>query len=100
MKKILFLFVAIFIVTTSAMAQVFTTSPAILQENSSNVVITFHADQQSVTELQGLSASTGLYAHIGVFTTKAQAHGLMLRPIGMKIPQQTNSLMFQKTHGL
>lgn len=60
-----------FLVATSAMAQVFTTSPAILQESSSNVVITFHADKQSVTELQGLSASTGLYAHIGVFTTKS-----------------------------
>ncbi len=71
MKKILFLMVAIFLVATSAMAQVFTTSPAILQESSSNVVITFHADKQSVTELQGLSASTGLYAHIGVFTTKS-----------------------------
>ena len=71
MKKLFLLFAAIFIATTSAFAQVFTTSPAILQENSSNVVITFHADEQSVPELQGLSASTELYAHIGVFTTKS-----------------------------
>lgn len=71
MKKILLMMAAILIATTSAMAQIFTTSPAILQENSKNVVITFHADQQSEAGLKGLTASTPLYAHIGVFTTKS-----------------------------
>lgn len=71
MKKILSLFLVTFMYVTGAMAQIFTTSPAILQEDSKDVVITFHADQQSVAGLKGLTAATPLYAHIGVFTTKS-----------------------------
>ena len=69
MKKILSLLVAIFCVAMMNLsAQVVTSSPALLQEKSSNVVLTFHADQGGVTALQNLSASTPLYAHIGVIT--------------------------------
>lgn len=71
MKKILLLMAMLIGISNLAMSQIFTTSPAILQENSQNVVVTFHADQQNVAELQGISASTPLYAHIGVFTTKS-----------------------------
>lgn len=71
MKRTVLSLVAMLIVATSAMAQIFTTSPAILQENSKNVVITFHADKQSEAGLKGLTAATPLYAHIGVFTTKS-----------------------------
>lgn len=71
MKKILLLMVMLMSITSVAMSQTFTTSPAILQESSKDVVITFHANQQSVDGLKGISSSTPLYAHIGVFTTKS-----------------------------
>lgn len=71
MKKILLLLVMLVCVTTTVKSQIFTTSPAILQEKSSNVEITFHADKQTVDGLKGVSSSTPLYAHIGVFTTKS-----------------------------
>lgn len=72
MKKILSLLVAIFCVAMMNLsAQVVTSSPALLQEKSSNVVLTFHADQCGVTALQNLSASTPLYTHIGVVTNKS-----------------------------
>lgn len=71
MKKILLLMVMLIGITNVAMSQTFTTSPAILQESSENVVITFHADKQSAAELKGLSSTTPLYAHIGVYTNKS-----------------------------
>lgn len=48
-----------------------TTSPAILQENSKNVVLTFHADKCGVAALQNLPSSTALYVHTGVVTDKS-----------------------------
>ncbi len=72
MKKILSFVTAFFMLSSlSAFAQIFTSSPAPLQESSKNVVITFHADKSGVTGLQGLPSSTPLYAHIGVYTTKS-----------------------------
>ncbi|MDE6267163.1 MAG: hypothetical protein K2M07_07430 [Muribaculaceae bacterium] len=72
MKKVLALLVALFCVAVMGVsAQVITTSPALLQEKSSNVVLTFHADQCGVTALQNLSSSTPLYVHIGVVTNKS-----------------------------
>ena len=74
MKKTLALFVAMLCVASlSGMAQMFTTSPAPLQESSSNVVITFHAEQSGVAALKNLPESTGMYAHIGCYTTKSPA---------------------------
>ncbi len=71
MKKILSLFSMMLCVAIFASAQVFTPSPSPLQETSKNVKITFHADKQNVAGLKGLSSTTPLYAHIGVFTTKS-----------------------------
>lgn len=54
--------------SVGAVAQIFTSSPAILQESSKNVTITFHADKAGVAALNNKDA---LYAHIGVYTTKS-----------------------------
>lgn len=48
-------------------AQVVTTEPSPLQEDSQNVVIYFHADQGNMG-LKDQPASTALYAHTGVST--------------------------------
>ncbi len=70
MKKILFVLVAIISATASSMAQIVTTSPAILQESSRNVVLTYHADQGN-KGLINLTSDTGVYAHIGVITSSS-----------------------------
>lgn len=54
----------------SAQAQVVTTEPPIVQTDSRNIVITFHADQGS-GELAGQPASAKLYAHTGVITDRS-----------------------------
>lgn len=46
-------------------AQVVTTSPAVIQENSRDIVITFHADEGN-KGLAGLTAKDAVYAHTGV----------------------------------
>ena len=74
MKKILLVLVAMIFATASLTAQIVTTSPAILQENSKNVVLTYHADQGN-KGLMGLASSTGVYAHIGVITNKSTGSG-------------------------
>ena len=72
MKKIFSILVALFCVAVMGVsAQVITSSPALLQEKSSNVVLTFHADQCGVAALQNLPSSTPLYVHIGVVTNKS-----------------------------
>ncbi len=72
MKRIFYLWVAMFaIATLSSVAQVFTSTPSPLQNNAGDVVITFHADKSGVAALTGLPSSTPLYAHIGVYTTKS-----------------------------
>lgn len=65
MRHIYFLFCALFIVSFTGRAQIVTTDPAIIQENSSPIVITFHADKGN-KGLAGLTASTPIYAHTGV----------------------------------
>jgi len=72
MKKLLAIFAAIFAVAVyGTKAQIVTTSPAILQEASQNVVLTFHADRAGVADLMDLPSSTALYAHVGVVTNKS-----------------------------
>ncbi len=66
--------VALLFATTNLMAQIVTTSPAILQEDSKNVVLTYHADQGN-KGLMGLSSSTAVYAHIGAITSKSTGSG-------------------------
>lgn len=51
----------------AASAQVVTTDPAIVQTDSKGIVITYHADQGN-KGLEGLTASTPIYAHTGVIT--------------------------------
>ena len=69
MKKIyMLLFLAIcFAGAKGWCQQIVTSTPSPLQENSENVVITFHADQGN-KGLMGLTASTPVYAHAGVIT--------------------------------
>ncbi|MCD8394458.1 MAG: hypothetical protein LUC85_06445 [Bacteroidales bacterium] len=68
MKKALFTLAALLMTASAAWADVFTSSPAPLQESSQNVVIYFHADESGVAGLQNLSSTTELYAHIGCYT--------------------------------
>lgn len=74
MKKILLLMVAITLAATGAVAQIITTTPAILQESSKNVVLTYHADQGN-KGLMGVTSSTEVYAHIGVITNNSEGSG-------------------------
>ena len=69
MKK-LFLLLSAMLMTIGLNAQIVTTSPSPLQENSANVVLTYHADQ-GTGGLKGLPASEAVYAHIGVITNKS-----------------------------
>lgn len=69
MKKIFTLLLAMVVFSAVGVAQIFTSSPEILQESSKNVVLTFHADSPMGNgALKGLTASTPLYVHIGVIT--------------------------------
>lgn len=69
MKRLYTLLVALMAFAGASMAQLVTTSPAILQENSQNVVLTYHADSPLGNKgMMGLPASTPVYAHIGVIT--------------------------------
>lgn len=66
------LFVSALAATTSIVvsAQSVTTSPAIITENSTDIVVTFHSDGGN----RGLSSSTeatGIYAHTGVITNQS-----------------------------
>ena len=48
-------------------AQIVTTSPNPLQTTSSDIVLTYHAEQGN-GELKGLASTEKVYAHIGVIT--------------------------------
>lgn len=69
MKKIL-LFLATVMWTLTSVAQIVTTQPAIVQVDSKNIVITYHADQGN-KGLQGLTSATPVYAHTGVITSES-----------------------------
>lgn len=72
MKKIYSLLLAIVVCTFTCAARIVTTSPAILQETSKNVLLTYHADaSEGNNGLKGLTASNPIYAHIGVLTDKS-----------------------------
>lgn len=58
----------------AATAQVVTTTPAIVQTDSKNIVITYHADQGN-KGLAGLAASSKVYAHTGVITSESSGPG-------------------------
>ena len=58
------------VIAHSATAQVVTTQPPIVQTDSKNIVITFHADRGN-RGLAGFGKSTKIYAHTGVITDKS-----------------------------
>ena len=69
MKKIFTLTLFLLSLALTGVAQIITTSPAILQEASQNVVLTYNAaSPQGNDGLKGLSSSTAVYAHIGAIT--------------------------------
>lgn len=56
-------------------AQLVTSEPTILQENSQDVVLTYHADSPMGDKgLANLPQSTDVYAHIGVITDKSSSN--------------------------
>jgi 1,4-alpha-glucan branching enzyme len=72
MKKFIAMFALIFSCVITSLAQIVTTSPAVLQQSSQNVVLTYHADSSLGNGgLKGLSSTTAVYAHIGVITNKS-----------------------------
>jgi 1,4-alpha-glucan branching enzyme len=72
MKKFFAVFALILSCVISSLAQIVTTSPAIVQQSSQNIVLTYHADAaEGNGGLKGLTASTPVYAHIGVITNKS-----------------------------
>ncbi len=72
MKKIFTLIVTLVAVSLGSVAQIFTTSPEILQESSKNVVLTFNADSPLGNGgVKGLPSTTPLYVHIGAITDKS-----------------------------
>lgn len=54
-------------------AQVVTTQPEVITQDTKNVVITFHADWGN-RGMVGLSSSAAVYAHTGVITDKSKSN--------------------------
>lgn len=71
--KRLYSFIAMMaLVLGIASAQIVTTSPLIVQENSKDVVLTYHAASPlGNMGLANLPSTTSVYAHIGVITSKS-----------------------------
>lgn len=77
MKNFYLAFVAMLLLAFApAGAQIVTTSPSPLQEASSDVVLTYHADSPlGNMGLANLAAGFDVYAHIGVITSKSSGPG-------------------------
>lgn len=73
MKKLLLPLVLGWFALASA-GQIVTTSPAIVQTDSKNIVITYHADEGN-KGLAGLTATSKVYAHTGVITSESSGPG-------------------------
>lgn len=73
MRKIILLLVScLWICAFAATAQIVTSYPPILQEDSKDIVLTYHADSPMGNNgLANLPQSTKVYAHIGVITSKS-----------------------------
>ena len=63
-------FIATVFFSVTSLAQVVTTEPPIVQTDSKNIVITFHANEGN-KGLMGVGASTKVYAHTGVITNRS-----------------------------
>lgn len=70
MKRLILLIATAAAALTPAAAQVVTTSPAIVQTDSRNIVITFHADRGN-RGLAGIGSNQKIYAHTGVITNES-----------------------------
>ncbi len=68
MKKILLTLAAVLVIGMAAMGQVVTTEPAVVQEDSQNLWVFYHADQGNAG-LKGLGPTAKVYAHTGVLTS-------------------------------
>ncbi len=68
------LIAALSIVAPAMAAQVVTTTPPIVQTNSTDIVITFHADRGN-KGLMNQPSTAKIYAHTGVITTKSTGPG-------------------------
>lgn len=55
-------------------SQIVTTSPVVVQTDSKNIVVTFHADKGN-KGLAGLTADAAVYAHTGVITDQSTGPG-------------------------
>lgn len=65
---------AMLFASCSVFGQIITTSPAIVQTDSKNIVITYHANQGN-KGLSGLTSTTKVYAHTGVITNESTGPG-------------------------
>ena len=70
MKKIYSLIAVMALCWFGISAQVVTTQPTVVQTDSRDIVITFHADQGN-KGLMGVGRNTKVYAHTGVITNKS-----------------------------
>lgn len=82
MKRFVFLLATLVAsVSFAAHGQIVTTSPAILQEDSQNVVLTYHADSPLGNHgLANVPESTQVYAHIGVITNLSSSWSYVVTP--------------------
>lgn len=88
-----YLFSILCLLALSVSGQVITTNPAIITANSTNVVITFHADGGN-KGLMGTSSSTAIYAHTGVITNKSTSGSDWLHATNWNAPQETHRLKY------
>lgn len=73
-KKLLLSVVALVLGVAGASAQILTTTPFPVSEDTEDLVVYYHADQGNKV-LMGLPASTQIYAHTGVLTSKSTGTG-------------------------
>ncbi len=72
MKRICTLLTLLLVLCIGVHAQIVTTSPLIIQETSSDIILTYNAASPLGNNgLVGLPSSTAVYAHIGVITNKS-----------------------------
>lgn len=70
MKKLYILLALVALCWIGLPAQVVTTQPAVVQTDSHDIIITFHADRGN-KGLMGVGKNTKVYAHTGVITNKS-----------------------------
>ena len=77
----LFIAAVVALLPLTSAAQIVTTTPAIVQETSTGVVLTYHAASPiGNCQLAGLSESTQIYAHIGVIMSGSSEWSHVVTP--------------------